>query len=357
MRDLRRERADDRPGHRAAGLPGPPRLSDRGDDPGPRPRGVSRGRRLHPQRSLHRQRQSSERRRHDRARLLGRPVDRLRVGQGALERRGWPGAEQYAGGLAGIPPGRSALPIGAAAEPRRAERGGNAPHPRQHPHGEWHAQGRPGDDRGMSGWRGSVSRDSRQVRTRNGARGDFHIYGAVRAPDARGADRHSARHLSGRRPLRQRRHHARQTRARRDGNRGTRRMHDRGLHGLRRAGRRTVQLRRRDHHQRLSLAHQVPHHAGRSGRRGMLPPATRRGAPALGARRRGARADGPLLCAHQPAHRARAARARRCTTEPDPRRRVWRSDADHRLWHASANGPVVHPGRSQRGRDGRAPRV
>ena len=159
---------------------------------------LPRGRRLHPQRSLRRQRQPPQRRGHDRAGVLGGPADRLRLGEGALERRGRAGAEQHAGGLARVPPGGAALSVGAPVQSWRAERRGHADDPRQHPHRERHAEGRPGHDRRVPHRRGLVPRDPRQVRPRDGARRHARLHGAVRAPHARGTGHDPGRRSTGR---------------------------------------------------------------------------------------------------------------------------------------------------------------
>ncbi len=96
---------------------------------------------------------------------------------------------------------------------------------------------------------------------------------AVRAPHARRARRDPRRRLPGGRPLRQRRHHAGHAGARGDGDHRRRRRDDGGLHRHRRAGGGPVQLRRRDHDQRVPAPHQVPDDAARSRRRGLLPAA------------------------------------------------------------------------------------
>ncbi len=153
---------DDRPGDRAARVPGPPGLPHPGHPGRSGSRGLPRGRRLHPQRPLRGQRQPPERRGDVRAGVLGRCAHRVRLGEGPLERRGRPGAELHAGGLARVPAGGAPLPVGAPLRSRGAQRGSDADDPRQYPHRERHDEGHPGHDRGLPRRAGLLPGDPRQ---------------------------------------------------------------------------------------------------------------------------------------------------------------------------------------------------
>ena len=87
------------------------------------------------------------------------------------------------------------------------------------------------------------------------------------------------------------------------------------------AGGGPLQLWRRHHDQRVPAPHQVPDHAARPGRRGLLPAAASASSRARSVLAgRGARADRALLRADQPADRAGPARARArpCPTASRP---------------------------------------
>ncbi len=228
--------------------------------------------------------------------VLGGAARRLRVGEGALERRGRPRAELDAGGLHRLPPGGAALPLGAALRSRPAERRGHAGHRREHPHRERHAQGRAGDDRGLPrrAWRTSrrssantardtvieatrVYMEQSERRTRAElAKMPAGVYRAVGHFDNDG--------ITLDRPVR-----VEMAITISDGGM-TRRFH-----GIEPAGGGAVQLRRRHHDQRLPPPHQVPDDAARPGGRGLLPAPRRDHPAAVRAGRRGARTDRAVL--------------------------------------------------------------
>ena len=137
---------------------------------------------------------------------------------------GGPVPSSHAGRLARVPPGGPALPVGAPLRPGRAERRGHADDPRQHPHRERHAEGRPGHDRGVPRGRAPTSTRSSASTAATPCSTSTRVYMEQSERRTRAElARDPGRHVPGGGPLRQRRHHARPARARRDGHHDRRR--------------------------------------------------------------------------------------------------------------------------------------
>ena len=161
----------------------------------------------------------------DRAGVLGGPADRLRVGEGALERRRRAGAELHAGGLAPSSARRACASSRCACSvAARLNERGDADHPRQHPHRERHAEGHQAMIAVCRAGEASLPRGPRQVRPRRPCStpraSTWSSPSGARAPALATIPAGVYRAVGA---LRQRRHHARPAGAGRDGDHGGRR--------------------------------------------------------------------------------------------------------------------------------------